>query len=129
MTRILIADDIGANLYLLESILKGNGYGVTSAKNGAEALASAKKDPPDLIITDILMPVMDGYETARELRKIPDVSSTPIVALTSYAMAGDREKALAAGCTGYIEKPINPKKFTEQVAQYVPADISRGDGG
>jgi CheY-like chemotaxis protein len=72
---------------------------------------------------------MDGYDTARELRKIPGVSETPIVALTSYAMAGDREKALAAGCTGYIEKPINPQTFTAEIEAYLPASARTGEGG
>ena len=73
---------------------------------------------PDLILLDIQLPVMDGYATARELKKHPGLDGTPIVALTSYAMAGDREKALAAGCTGYIEKPINPRTFVEQIEEY-----------
>jgi CheY-like chemotaxis protein len=89
----------------------------------------ATKEMPDLILLDIQLPVMDGYATARELKKIPHVGMIPIVALTSYAMAGDREKALAAGCSGYIEKPINPKTFSDQIARFIPADSSRGAGG
>ena len=128
-TKILYIEDNDQNFYLVSYILSAKGYAVTRGRDGREGIDLATREKPDLILLDIQLPVMDGYETARELRKNPDVSSTPIVALTSYAMAGDREKALAAGCTGYIEKPINPKTFTEQIAQYVPAGIPRGDGG
>jgi len=70
-------------------------------------------------LLDIQLPVMDGYAIARELRRLPATSVTPIIALTSYAMAGDRDKAMAAGCTGYIEKPINPKTFIDQISRYL----------
>ena len=76
---------------------------------------------PGLILPDIQLPVMDGYATERELRKNPELAGAPVMALTSYAMTGDREKAPAAGCTGYIEKPINPKNFIEQIEQYLPS--------
>ncbi|HII98610.1 MAG TPA: response regulator [Methanoregula sp.] len=128
-TKILYIEDNDQNFYLVNYILSAKGYTVTRGHDGREGIGLATRENPDLILLDIQLPIMDGYDTARELRKIPDVSSTPIVALTSYAMAGDREKALAAGCTGYIEKPINPKTFTEQIQQYLPAGSRPGSGG
>lgn len=119
-TRILYIEDNDQNFYLVNYILSAQGYSVSRAHDGREGISLAEKERPDLILLDIQLPIMDGYETARELRKNPDVKATPIVALTSYAMAGDREKALAAGCTGYIEKPINPKTFVDQIRQYMP---------
>jgi CheY-like chemotaxis protein len=116
--KILYIEDNDQNFYLVNFIMSAKGYEVIRAHDGREGIDLAVKEKPDLILLDIQLPVMDGYTTARELKKIPVVSSIPIVALTSYAMAGDREKALGAGCTGYIEKPINPKTFTEQIGQY-----------
>jgi len=130
MTRkILYIEDNDQNFYLVSYILGAKGYAVERAHDGREGIDLAMKGRPGLILLDIQLPVMDGYDTARELRKIPEMSATPIVALTSYAMAGDREKALGAGCTGYIEKPINPKTFTEQIQQYLPTSASQGAGG
>lgn len=117
--KILYIEDNDQNYYLVNFILTARGYDVTRARDGCEGIESAKKDRFDLILLDIQLPGMDGYATARELRKDLGMSGTPIVALTSYAMAGDREKALAAGCSGYIEKPINPKTFTDQIEQYL----------
>jgi two-component system, cell cycle response regulator DivK len=127
--KILYIEDNDQNFYLVNYILSAKGYAVERAHDGREGIGLATKGRPVLILLDIQLPIMDGYETARELRKIPGVSDTPIVALTSYAMAGDREKAIAAGCTGYIEKPINPKTFTEQIVQYLPAGTPPGAGG
>jgi CheY-like chemotaxis protein len=124
--KILYIEDNDQNFYLVNYILSAKGYAVERARDGREGIDLATKGRPGLILLDIQLPIMDGYETARELRKIPGVSNTPIVALTSYAMTGDREKALAAGCTGYIEKPINPKTFTEQIEQYLPKDKPAG---
>jgi two-component system cell cycle response regulator DivK len=121
--KILYIEDNDQNFYLVSFIMSAKGYTVTRGCDGREGLDLATRENPDLILLDIQLPVMDGYETARELRKIPGVSTTPIVALTSYAMAGDREKALAAGCTGYIEKPINPKTFTEQIGHFLPEGV------
>jgi CheY-like chemotaxis protein len=129
MINVLYIEDNDQNFYLVNYILAAKGYAVKRAHDGREGLDLAMKLRPDLILLDIQLPVMDGYETARELRKIPGVSETPIVALTSYAMAGDREKAMEAGCTGYIEKPINPKTFAEQIQQYFSSNASPGDGG
>jgi len=126
--RVLYIEDNDQNFYLVNFILSKKGWTVTRANNGREGIDHAAKEVPDLILLDIQLPGMDGYATARELRKLPGISGTPIIAVTSYAMAGDREKALAAGCTGYIEKPINPKTFTDQVSQYLPSGEARGEG-
>lgn len=123
--KILYIEDNDQNFYLVSFILNTQGQTVLRARDGKEGIDMAMKDRPGLILLDIQLPVMDGYAVARELRKISDINTVPIVALTSYAMAGDREKALAAGCTGYIEKPINPKTFTRQIGQYLPS-ISGG---
>lgn len=126
---ILYIEDNDQNFYLVSYILSAKGYAVERAHDGWEGISLATNGRPGLILLDIQLPGMDGYDTARELRKIPGVNTTPIVALTSYAMAGDREKALAAGCTGYIEKPINPKTFTEQIQQFLSSGSSPGDSG
>jgi len=119
MTDILYIEDNDQNFYLVSFILKAKGYEVIRARDGREGIDLAGTLAPRLILLDIQLPVMDGYATARELRKNPDLATIPVVALTSYAMPGDREKALAAGCTGYIEKPINPKTFSEQIERYL----------
>jgi two-component system, cell cycle response regulator DivK len=117
--RILYIEDNVQNLYLVTFILEQSGYEVYSALDGQEGIDNAASLRPDLILLDIQLPLMDGYAVARQLRANPDLTSTPIVAVTSYAMAGDREKALAAGCNGYIEKPINPDTFMQQVEQHL----------
>jgi len=126
--RVLYIEDNDQNFYLVNFILSRKGWTVTRANNGRDGGDLAAKEVPDLILLDIQLPVMDGYATARELRKIPGLGATPIIAVTSYAMAGDREKALAAGCTGYIEKPITPKTFTDQVGRYLSPGSPRGEG-
>ena len=125
-TKVLYIEDNEQNYYLVNFILSAAGYAMVRAHDGREGIDLALQEKPDLILLDIQLPVMDGYDTARELKKIPGVVSTPIIALTSYAMAGDREKALEAGCTGYIEKPINPRTFTSQIARYLPGGASPG---
>lgn len=117
--RILYIEDNAQNLYLVTFILEKNGYEVHSAVDGREGISSATALRPDLILLDIQLPLMDGYAVARQLRANPDLTRIPIVAVTSYAMAGDRDKALAAGCNGYIEKPINPDTFMQQVEQHL----------
>jgi len=127
--KILYIEDNDQNFYLVNFILSAKGYDVVRARDGREGIDLALRTAPHLILLDIQLPVMDGYATARELRTHPGLVSVPIVALTSYAMAGDREKALEAGCNGYIEKPINPKTFTDQVEPYLgpvpPGETSR----
>ncbi len=117
--NILIIEDNEQNLYLLRFILEKRGFRVVSANEGRRGIELASVQRPDLILLDIQLPVMDGYTVARLLRENSGLEDVPIIAVTSYAMAGDREKALAAGCTGYIEKPINPDTFVQQVEQYL----------
>jgi CheY-like chemotaxis protein len=119
--RILYIEDNESNLYLVTFLLQARGHTVVQARDGAEGLALALAERPDLILLDIQLPDLDGYETARLLRAEPDGGGVPIIALTSYAMAGDREKALAAGCSGYIEKPINPDTFIATIERFLPA--------
>ncbi len=119
--KILVIEDNEQNMYLVNFILEKHGYQIIQASDGKKGVSQARQQKPDLILLDIQLPVMDGYAVARELRKIEMLAKIPIVAVTSYAMSGDRERALAAGCTGYIEKPIDPDTFITQVEQYLQA--------
>lgn len=116
--KILYIEDNEQNLYLVTFILEKGGYEVCAARDGQEGINLAAEIKPDLILLDIQLPLMDGYTVARQLRSNPALSEIPIVAVTSYAMAGDREKAISAGCNGYIEKPINPDTFMQQVERH-----------
>ncbi|MCC6215629.1 MAG: response regulator [Polyangiaceae bacterium] len=117
--RVLYIEDNEQNYYLVEYILRVRGHALTWARDGRAGVDLALRDTPDLILLDIQLPVLDGYGVARALRSHSGLQSLPIVALTSYAMPGDREKALAAGCTGYIEKPINPTTFADEIEVYL----------
>jgi CheY-like chemotaxis protein len=117
--QILVIEDNEQNLYLVKFILEKHGYVVLAAQDGPEGIDKATSMRPDLILLDVQLPGMDGYAVARRLKSNPDFAKTPIVAVTSYAMPGDREKALESGCTGYIEKPINPDTFMTQVEEYL----------
>ncbi len=117
---ILLIEDNEQNRYLLTFLLEQHGYRVVSAADGARGIAAARDLTPALILLDIQLPTMDGYAVARALREHEALRETPIVAVTSYAMPGDREKALAAGCTGYIEKPIDPQTFVAEMERALP---------
>jgi len=119
MKNVLVIEDNEQNLYLVTFILKQGGFQVIQALNGQDGLKLAFETKPDLILLDIQLPVMDGYTVAKELRKNYDLNNIPIIAVTSYAMTGDREKAFEAGCTGYIEKPINPDTFISEIRKYL----------
>jgi CheY-like chemotaxis protein len=125
---ILIIEDNGQNLYLFSYIFKKHGYEVAQARDGREGIELAGRVHPALILLDIQLPVLDGYAVARELRNNPALADVPIIAVTSYAMAGDRERILAAGCTAYIEKPIDPDRFMSQVEPYLTPP-PHGEGG
>jgi CheY-like chemotaxis protein len=115
MTKVLIIEDNEKNRYLITFILKGAGYEVIEAITGEEGVGMAESLHPDLILMDIQLPGIDGYEATRRIRASPVSRKIPIIALTSYAMTGDRERAIAAGCTGYVEKPINPDTIIEEI--------------
>jgi two-component system cell cycle response regulator DivK len=119
MAKILVIEDNRQNMYLCTFILTSHHHEVIQAFSGREGIESAEKNLPDLIILDIQLPEMDGYAVAREIKQNPRTSGIPIVAVTSYAMAGDRERVLGAGCEGYIEKPINPDTFMEEIAVHL----------
>lgn len=124
---ILLIEDNEQNLYLATFLLEQNGYRVVPARSGPEGIELADRIQPALVVLDIQLPLMDGYAVARELRLNRDLKDVPIVAVTSYAMVGDRERALEAGCNGYIEKPINPDTFRSQIEMYMKA-LPGGEG-
>jgi len=119
MKTVLIIEDNDNNLYMMRFIVTRLGHRVVEARDGASGVEAAKREKPDLILMDIQLPVMDGYAATKEIRSFEDLHDVPIIAVTSYAMVGDREKALEAGCTGYIEKPIQPESFIEELKRYV----------
>ncbi len=134
MKRILVIEDNEQNCYLTRFILEKNGDDVIEARDGNAGVDLAIREQPDRVIMDIQLPDIDGLEATKQIRnlelgfriedksKIRDpksqIKKVPIVALTSYAMTGDREKCLAAGCTGYIEKPINPDTFMAEINKF-----------
>ena len=117
--EILLIEDNEQNRYLVNFLLTNHGYTVTEAPDGPRGIRLAAEGTFDLVLLDIQLPEMDGYAVAEALRTNPSTADIPIVAVTSYAMVGDREKALASGCKGYIEKPINPVTFVSQIEQYM----------
>ncbi|MDB6027073.1 MAG: response regulator receiver protein [Verrucomicrobiales bacterium] len=117
--RILLVEDNENNRYLAEFLLKREGLVVDVAVNGKEALDLARRKAPDLVVMDIQMPEMDGYETATEFKREAALAEIPLVGVSSFAMAGDRAKALKAGFVGYIEKPINPETFGREVSLFL----------
>ncbi len=118
MKKILVVEDNEINMYLCCRIIKSSGYEIIEARTGEEGVALALKERPDLIIMDIQLPGIDGLEATKRIRESEADGEIPIIALTSYAMAGDKKKALKAGCTGYIEKPINPDTFLGEIKKY-----------
>jgi two-component system, cell cycle response regulator DivK len=106
MKTVLIADDKATSRELVRTVLENSGYRIAEASDGIEALRNARELKPDLIILDLHMPGMDGFGVIREIRRDRELAATPVMALTASAMQGDRERALSAGFTGYIAKPI-----------------------
>ena len=119
-SRILLIEDNPQNRYLVTFLLEHRGHEVLQAETGPQGLALAVEARPALILLDIQLPGMDGYAVARALQGDPRVAAIPIVAVTSYAMTGDRERCLEAGARGYIEKPINPESFVAEVERFLP---------
>ena len=119
-TLVLLVEDNEVNSYLARFLLEHGGFTVVTAGNGMEALEKAHAHKPALILMDIQMPVMDGYAATRALKADPTLQSVPVVALTAYAMPHEREQALAAGCAGHIEKPIDTRSFIATLRTYLP---------
>lgn len=117
--RILLIEDNEQNAYLARFLLEQAGMQVTRAAEGREGLRLARADKPDLILLDIQLPDIDGYEVAAEALTDDSIRTIPIVALTSFAMAGEKQRAFDLGCRGYIEKPLEPLKFVEQVRGFL----------
>ena len=116
---ILLIEDNEQNRYLLTFLLEKSGYRVVSAADGMQGLELARTLVPAAVLLDIQLPKMDGYAVARALRDNAALSEVPIIAVTSYAMPGDREKAIEAGCSGYIEKPIDPEAFVVEMKRHL----------
>lgn len=116
---LLIIEDNEQNLYLMRFLLEKSGFTVIGARTGKEGIALALRNKPRGILLDIQLPEMDGYAVLAELKKFEELKMIPVVAVTSYAMMGDRERILGAGADGYIEKPIDPENFVEEIKKYL----------
>jgi two-component system cell cycle response regulator DivK len=116
---ILVVEDQEDNRQILRDLLGNAGYELIEAENGEQALAALTRQRPDLILMDIHLPIMDGYEATRRIRANPDMTTIPIIAVTSYALAGDEAKALAAGCNAYVTKPFSPRALLAKVREYL----------
>jgi CheY-like chemotaxis protein len=117
---ILLVEDNAANRYLATFLLEKAGHRVIHASDGRAAVAAAQSETPDLILMDIQMPDMDGYEAAQLIKANPNLVSVPLVAVTSYVTAGDHEKARTQGFVGYIEKPISTETFIAEISRFLP---------
>ena len=119
--KILIVEDDPRNLKMIQMTLRPYGYSLLEATDGEEALKVARSDKPDLIIMDLRLPKVSGLEVTRQLRQMSDFNHIAIIAITAYAMKGDKEKAISAGCDAYLAKPINtrelPRLVTEMLLQ------------
>jgi two-component system cell cycle response regulator DivK len=118
---ILVVEDQEDNRQIVRDLLTTTDYQVMEAENGEEALAAVAKQRPDLILMDIQLPVMDGYEATRRLKADPGLSAIPIIAVTSYALSGDEEKARAAGCDDFVPKPFSPRELLAKIRKYLPS--------
>ena len=120
MTKILLVEDNEMNRDMLSRRLARKGYEVLTAVNGEEGLAGAQSGSPDLILMDMSLPVIDGWEATRRIKADPQTASIPVIALTAHAMTGDRERALAAGCDDYDTKPIEFNRLLEKIEALLP---------
>jgi two-component system cell cycle response regulator DivK len=122
MTKlILVVEDQEDNRQILRDLLGSAGFDLDEAVNGEEALAAVAERRPDLILMDIQLPVLDGYEATRRIKSDPALKDIPIIVVTSYALSGDEEKARAAGCDAYVTKPYSPRQLLATIKTYLPA--------
>jgi two-component system cell cycle response regulator DivK len=117
--RILVIEDQEDNRAILRDLLTNAGYQYLEAVTGEDGVAAAERERPDLILMDIQLPVIDGYEATRRIKAIPTLAATPIIAVTSYALSGDEAKARAAGCDGYVSKPFSPRAMLAKVREFI----------
>jgi two-component system cell cycle response regulator DivK len=117
---ILVVEDQADNRQILRDLLTSAGYDLVEAEDGEQALTAIARRRPDLILMDIQLPVMDGYEATRRIRSNADLKSIPIIAVTSYALAGDEAKAFAVGCNAYVTKPFSPRQLLAKVKEFLP---------
>jgi two-component system, cell cycle response regulator DivK len=120
-TKILHVEDNPENRALVRALLEAEGYALVEAEDGLSGIEAALREEPALILLDINLPGVDGYEVGVILKSFPTLAGTPIIAVTAYAMDGDRQRTLVAGCDGYIQKPIDVDEFPHQVAEFLPA--------
>jgi two-component system cell cycle response regulator DivK len=118
--RILVIEDTEDNRQIIRDLLTSFDYELIEAVDGGEGVAMAQTHHPDLILMDIQLPVIDGYEATRRIRAIPELAKVPIVAVTSYALSGDEAKTREAGCDGYIAKPFSPRQLLAKVREFLP---------
>jgi two-component system cell cycle response regulator DivK len=120
--RILIIEDQEDNRAIMRDLLTGAGFELIEAVDGEEGVKLAQSERPDLILMDIQLPIIDGYEATRQIRAIVDLKSIPIIAVTSYALSGDEAKTRAAGCNGYVAKPFSPRQLLAKVREFLPGE-------
>ena len=118
--QILVIEDQEDNRTILRDLLTSAGYQVIEALNGQAGVDIAERERPDLILMDIQLPVLDGYEATRRIKGNPSLASIPVIAVTSYALSGDEAKAKAAGCDGYVTKPFSPRQLLGKVREFLP---------
>ena len=120
-TRILVVEDQADNRRILRDLLSSVGYEILEAVPGDEGVTLATTQHPDLILMDIQLPGMDGYEATRRIKADPELHHIPIIAVTSYALSGDDAQAFAAGCDSYVAKPFSPRALLAKVREYLPS--------
>ena len=118
--RVLVVEDQEDNRRIVCDLLTTTDYEVIEAENGEEALAAVARQRPDLILMDIQLPILDGYEATRRIKADPSLSSIPIIAVTSSALSGDEEKARAAGCDDFVPKPYSPRQLLAKIRKFLP---------
>ena len=118
--RILVVEDQEDNMQILRDLLSNAGYEMIEAQDGEAGVRIAVSERPDLILMDIQLPLLDGYEATRRIRADPALRATPIIVITSYALSGDEDKARAAGCDGYVSKPYSPRQLLVKIREYLP---------
>jgi two-component system cell cycle response regulator DivK len=130
--KILVVDDNEDNRQILIDLLSSAGYEIVSATNGLDAVALAQRELPRLVLMDIQLPGIDGYEATRRIKATPALATVPVIAVTSYALAGDDRKAAEAGCDDYVSKPFSPRALLAKVKERLgdpPAGVAAAEAG